>query len=163
MIDMSVASWLVPAALSFIGTVAVAALGYYQWRRTDKRRESSDFNKTRSTVLKTLVERLQQLQLLSRSRAGQSVDLDDQVKGLNQFLIDNRLWIEPSEAQLARDYMEALLAISSAMESAPQEDLDIYMVTAEGPYSDNVAGEFRKLARAEEALIRAVRTTLKNS
>jgi len=74
--------------LGFIGTVAVAALGYYQWRRTDKRGRAADFNKTRVTVLQTLVERLQQVQLLSRERAGQSADLDSQLKGLNEFLIE---------------------------------------------------------------------------
>jgi hypothetical protein len=37
------------------------------------------------------------------------------------------------------------------------------MVTAEGPYSDNVTEEFRKLARAEEALIKAIRAALKDS
>ncbi len=59
--------------------------------------------------------------------------------------------------------MEALLAINSAMESASAEDLDIFIATAEGPYSDKVAEEFRKLATTEEALIKALRATLKDS
>jgi hypothetical protein len=159
---MSTVSWLAPT-LGFIGTVAVAALGYYQWRRTDKRGRAADFNKTRATVLQTLVERLQQVQLLSRERAGQSADLDSQLKGLNEFLIENRLWIEPNEAHLALQYMEALIAINSAMESASSEDLKIFIATSEGPFSDSVASEFGRLAKAEEALIDAVRVTVRKS
>ena len=160
---MGTVSWLAPA-LGFVGTVVVAALGYYQWRRTDKRRRAGDFNKTRAAILQTLVERLQQVQLFSRERAGQPADLDSQVKGLNEFLIENRLWIEPNETQLARQYMEALAAINSAMLTASSEDVELFFATSPGGlYSSSLAGEFHSLAKAEEALIKAVRATLRNS
>jgi hypothetical protein len=159
---MGTATWLAPT-LALVGTVVVAAVGYYQWRRNDKRRRAADFNKKRASVLRALVERLQKLQLLSRNRAGQSTNLASQAKGLNEFLIENRLWIRPNEAQLARQYLEALIEISSAMESASSEDLDVFIGTAEGPYSDSVASEFRRLAKAEEELIDAVRAALRNA
>jgi hypothetical protein len=153
-------TWLAPI-LGFIGTVAVAALGYYQWRRAGKQREEADFNKERAAVLQTMVGRLQDLQLLSRNRSIRPEDLERQIKGLNEFLIENRLWVDPISAQQARQYIDALIAINIAMEDASAEDIKVFIGTEPGPYSDSVAGEFRNLASAEQALIETVRDALK--
>ena len=59
--------------------------------------------------------------------------------------------------------MEALIAINSAMESASSEDAEIFIATSLGPFSDSVASEFGRLTKAEEALIDAVRVTVRKS
>src|SRR5712691_220342 len=153
-------SWLAPV-LGLAGTVMVAALGYYQWRRTDTPRRERDFNKKRAATLQSLVERLQGLQLGARDRTAQSGDLEDQARRLNEFLIENRLWLEPGDKKLARGYLDALIAINAAMNSAPNEDLDIFIGTRDGPYSDSVASEFRNLGAAEKALVDTAREAMR--
>lgn len=153
-------SWLAPV-LGLAGTVVVAALGYYQWRRTDKQRRDREFNQKRAATLQTLVERMQGLQLVSRNRTVQRAGLEAQKKQLNEFLIENRLWLKPKDEELARSYLDALIAINTAMDSAPNEDLDVFYATMDRPYSDNVAGEFRKLGEAEKALVDTAREAMR--
>jgi hypothetical protein len=57
--------------------------------------------------------------------------------------------------------MEALSAISAAIASGSSEDIELFIATAAGPYSDSVAGEFRQLAEAERALVDRVRNVAK--
>ncbi len=157
---MGNSSWLAPV-LGLAGTVVVAALGYHQWRRTDKQRREREFNEKRAAMLQTLVGRMQGLQLVSRNRTVQRAHLEAQRKHLNEFLIENRLWLKPNDNELARSYLDALIAINAAMDSAPNEDLDIFIGTDIGPYSDSVAGEFRKLGEAEKALVGAAREAMR--
>jgi hypothetical protein len=153
-------SWVAPV-LGLVGTVVVAAFGYYQWRRGYKQRRESDFNKKRATVLQTLVAGLQDIQLSSRRSLMQPDELEQQDKGLNEFFIKNELWLKPDEKQQARQYLNALKAINVAMKDGTSEDLRIFIATEIGIYSDSVAAEFRNLAQAEQALIEMVQAALK--
>jgi hypothetical protein len=139
-------SWLAPA-MGLAGTLAVASLGYYQWRRSNRQRRDAEFFARRAETLETLVRKLQNVQLLSRTRTVAYSDIRDQTRPLNEFLIENRLWLEPEDEHLARQYLDALLAIHLAMATSDAADLDVYVATAAGPYSDGVADEFRELAR----------------
>jgi hypothetical protein len=140
----------------------LAELEKAQWQSGYKQRRESDFNKKRAAVLQALVASLQDIQLSSRRELMQSNELDLQVKGLNEFLIKNRLWIEPNDAQQARQYLNALIAINAAMARGTSEDLEIFVATGVGLYSDSVAHEFRNLAEAEQALIETVQNVLES-
>lgn len=148
---------LLGSILGSVATLAVAAIGFYQWRRTGKERGERKFNEKKATILEELVRRLQDLQIVSRQNAPQPIDLKDQTKGLNEFLIENRLWLDPHDEQLARNYLAALSTINAAIISGSSEDLEIFVSTAVGPFSDSVAEEFRQLAQAERALIERTR------
>lgn len=156
---MADCSWLGPVAGLF-GTTAAAALGYYQWRKVNRQRQESEFYAKRAERLEILIQRLQGVQLLSRSRSVSYKQIQDQVRSLNEFLIENRLWLEAEDERLARQYVDALLAIHIAMSTATTTDLDVYVATDVGPYSDSVAGEFRHLGAVQQALIERAREAI---
>lgn len=152
---------LLASILGAAATLAVAAIGFYQWRRTAKERGEQKFNEKKAAVLEELVRRLQNLQIISRQYASQPPDLNGQSKGLNEFLIENRLWLDADDDRLARNYLAALLAINAAMITGSNEDTDIFINTDIGPFSDSVLQEFRALAEAERALVERARNVAK--
>jgi hypothetical protein len=152
---------LLGSILGSIATLAVAAIGFYQWRRTGKERGAQKFNEKKAAILEELVRRLQDLQIISRQDAAKPLDLTNQTRGLNEFLIANRLWLDPDDERQARNYLAALSAINAAVISGSNEDTEIFMATADGPFSDSVAEEFRQLAEAERALVERARNAAK--
>ena len=133
----------------------------YQWRRTGKERGARKFNEKKAAILEELVRRLQDLRIISRQDAVQTLDLKNQTKGLNEFLIANRLWLDPDDERQTRNYLAALSAINAAIISGSNEEIEIFMATAPGPFSDSVAKEFRQLAEAERALVERARNAAK--
>jgi hypothetical protein len=154
---MSDLAWLGPV----LGAAIAAAAGIYQWRKTDKQRRNSRFVTRRAEVMEKLVEQLQQVQILSREQAIDSTQLEVQTRGLNKFLIENRLWLEEADARLAREYLEALTTIHKAIQNGTPADFDLLIGTAPVQlYGPSVAHWLASLGRAEKELMARTRKAL---
>jgi len=155
----AVNEWLGPV-LGLIGTLVVAGLGFFQWRKTAERKRQSEFESKRAEVLQGLVERLQDVQLVSRERTSIDADINDQVKPINEYLIRNQIWLEPEDGQFAKQYMNALLAIHGEIQHSGKHDLDLYVGTEMPLFSSEVSRLFGDLGRAQDQLVSRTRRAL---
>lgn len=157
---MAVSDWLGPS-LALVGTIAATCAGLYQWRKGERQRRNARFTARRAEVLEVLLTRLQQVQLASRSRGLPESGLKDQTAGLNRYLIEHKLWLEPDEERLAREYLDVLLEIDQAIEKGAADDLELYIGTHSSLYGEDVAHLFVRLGNAESGLVRRVRQVMK--
>jgi len=158
---MPAMDWLGPT-LGLVGTAFATGVGLYQWRKADKQRRTARFATRRAEVMEALLQQLQQLQLASRTRTIDEAEMEKQAQGLNGFLIENRLWLETSEGDLAREYMQVLHEIYRVIKEGPSLDFKFIIGTEpSGVYSDSVAHLFVRLGQVEKALVQRTRKAMR--
>ncbi|WP_369244173.1 hypothetical protein [Streptomyces sp. R41] len=125
-------------ALPVVATAMVAALGFLQWARTEKRQARNEhaarqaleteqrrtlaapFRQERAAALRALIDMLKQYELKSRWNAGNQ-DLRAEIPKLNSFLIQNRALLREYECELARQFLEGLTWIDRYQEQRRED------------------------------------------
>jgi DNA-binding helix-hairpin-helix protein with protein kinase domain len=154
--------WIAPF-LGLLGTISATAVGLYQWRKTDRQRRTAKYANRRAEVMEALVQRLQQIQVLSRSEVISTDDMTAQTRGLDHFLIENRLWLDEPDSALAREYLHSLNKIHEAIQGDFSR-LGLRIGTMpEGVYGEDVARLFAQLGHAENKLVTRARRAMRIS
>jgi hypothetical protein len=119
---------VVSAAVGSLGTIAVAALGYRQWRQQQSAAAAQEFDKERAAALRELWSLLSDQNATSRRvDALRAQEFYAAVRDLNTFLIRTAPYLTTEEQDLARLYLETLFDIRAAVEerrsAAAREEL----------------------------------------
>lgn len=119
---------VVSAAVGSLGTIAVAAFGYRQWRQQQRSAAAQDFERERAAALRELWAVLSEQNAATRRlEALRAPEFYAAVRDLNTFLIRTAPYLTPEEGDLARLYLEALFDLRGVVEArrsaAAREDM----------------------------------------
>jgi len=120
--------------LGLTGTLAVAALGYWQWRRTQR---SGSYLQDRTAAYKEVWDALEEINLYVRRGQFDKERFDALVREANTRIIKHGLHVAEKDRDLAAAYMRALEAVGEVL-SQPGVDVafkqvqDDMAVTASG-------------------------------
>jgi hypothetical protein len=158
------ATWLGPV-LGLLGVVVTTAAGYYQWRRTSRKRREASYHARRARVLEELLAKLDGLQIVSRRGTISQDALDAQARGLNEFLIAHGTVLDDAVRAHARQYLAALVELHTSARSDASFREEIWLSTNAAPtaqtpgpdWARSAPASFQRMASAEHYLQEQIR------
>jgi len=109
---------VVAAAVGSLGTVAVAAFGYRQWRQQQRALAAQDFERERAAALRELWTVLSDQNAATRRiETLRAQEFYAAVRDLNTFLVRTAPYLTAEEQELARLYLETLFDVRGAVEA----------------------------------------------
>jgi len=126
-----------PALLGLAGTLLVALLGFYQWRRQQERSRREEYTASKRKAYEGLWNMLEEVNLQLRENKGNNPALHAQLKSANTFFLQHSLYLDESEQDLINKYIAALHRLRTAIYTSGDEDVtDVWRVTGSGIPTD---------------------------
>jgi hypothetical protein len=105
-VDMSISS-LAPL-LALLGTLIVALLGFYQWRKQNANPNRAANASAQRAAFERLWQMLEEINLQLRKREAGNPSLFKMLQDVNTFFLTNSLYFEDSDQLLINQYVIAL-------------------------------------------------------
>ena len=122
--------------IALLGTLVVAALGFYQWRRQNGNPNRGGVAEARRKAAEAIWAKLEELNLELRSPAkDRRADLQALARDLNTVFLQNSLYLDDDTQRLANDYLASLVALARQMDDAEGEAREEWGDTVIGPAS----------------------------
>jgi hypothetical protein len=133
--DWRVAPWLA-ALITFLGTALTASLGFYQWRKSERRQfrqvQISDEDQAtkarqfehakgeplrvrRAEVLTGLLDLLAEFEIVARMNRTADAEMNQRVENAYRYLIANRALLRERETGAAQAFIGAAVLINQAL------------------------------------------------
>jgi hypothetical protein len=149
------------AIVTLIGTLAVGAVGLWQWQRTQSASEHRDYRASRVEALRILWEALtgleedQRLQLMTSGHESQPLQ-QEQVRRVNLLLMKSAPFLLDDEREWAISIVQYIMEIDTALRVLTEEGkpgADWWLSSQAQPEAANVtAVAAQRLASARRAL-----------
>jgi hypothetical protein len=147
----------VGSSLVLAGALAAAGIGYWQWKRVERRKSRSQFNNARATALDTVIKKLEDLEIKSRAKDISQTELEQEVARMNELLIKNRSTLTEEDGVNAHIYLNAVTEIHKVISNAPPSTRESWAWTwAVFEDDDVVSYYFNKLRSIELSSKRAI-------
>jgi hypothetical protein len=114
---------LIAPALALIGTLLVALLGFYQWRKQNANPNRAANATARREAYEGLWKRLEEINLELRKTGDQAANLSDQLRSINEYFIGHSLYFDDADQLIVNKYVSALHVVRSAIEQSNDADL----------------------------------------
>ncbi len=103
--------------LALLGTLVVALLGFYQWRRQHSNPNRVPTAEARRKAIEALWTKAEEINLAMRrfGKDARPVDVSENVKSLNELFIRNSLYLDDSLQRKLADYVELLHKASARL------------------------------------------------
>jgi hypothetical protein len=111
---MSTISPYVGPLLALLGTLAVAGLGFYQWRRTAANQGRAAIAESRRKAAEAVWSKLEEANLALREGVGGSALLTLR-KEVNATFLKNSLYLDDEAQRAVAKYVEALVHVGSLL------------------------------------------------
>jgi len=107
--------------IALAGTLVVALIGLYQWRRQRHDSRNSASFEARREAYENLWLKLEEINIKLREEASNPT-LFRLLRGVNTFFLQNSLWFEDKEQKLINDYVTALDRLRTAVYDEGDEE-----------------------------------------
>ena len=108
--------------IALAGTLVVALIGLYQWRRQRHDSRNSASFEARRKAYENLWLKLEEINIKLREEASNPT-LFRLLRGVNTFFLQNSLWFEDREQKLINDYVAALDRLRTAVYDEGDEEV----------------------------------------
>lgn len=112
-----------PALVGLAGTLLVALLGFYQWRKQQSAVRRADYTAAKSKAYEGLWNKLEEINLQLRDNRGANPMLYAQLKDANTFFLQHSLYLQADEQELINRYITALHRLRTAIYTSGDEDV----------------------------------------
>jgi hypothetical protein len=102
--------------LGLLGTLLVAALGFYEWKRQHANPNRDANAAARREAYEGLWKRLEEINLELRMTRDQTPSLSDQLRGINEYFIGHSLYFEDADQIIIDKYVRALHYVRSVID-----------------------------------------------
>lgn len=138
----------VAALIALLGTLTVAFIGFYQWRKKRLDDDASATRQPRRKAYQDLWVRLEEINIKLRESAS-NPSLFSLLKEVNEFFLRNSLWFKDGEQKLINEYVNALDRLRVAVyEKGSADVVHAYQRT----WFEMPAGLSAEIKGAEEAV-----------
>lgn len=102
---------LVTPVLALAGTLAVALLGFYQWRKQNSNPNRAANAAAKRAAYEELWQRLEKINLLLRKGGNENPNLHAQLREVNKFFISRSLYFDDNDQSVVTEYITAMNAL----------------------------------------------------
>lgn len=114
--------WIAPG-LALIGTLLVAAIGFYQWKRQNANPNRAANAAARREAYEGLWQRLEQINLDLRKTRSEIPILNDQLHAINEYFLSHSLYFDDADQAIIDKYVSALHCVRAMIDKADNTDL----------------------------------------
>jgi hypothetical protein len=152
---------LAPALIALIGTLLVALIGFYQWRRQQQRAKQADYISNRRKAYEELWNKLEAINLELRDDRMKNPTLYSQLKEANTFFLQHSLYLDEQEQKTINDYIEALHRVRSLLYTSGDEDAVLVWHRTNAYFDPERAKAFDEKVRSAYNQVEEVRTAIR--
>ena len=121
--------WIAPG-LALIGTLLVAALGFYQWKKQDANPNRAANAAARRDAYEGLWQRLEAINLELRNTPQKPPSLSEQLHSINEYFIAHSLYFDDADQIIIDKYVSALHRVRSIIDESDNAELkETYRLT----------------------------------
>jgi hypothetical protein len=95
-------------AIALFGTLAVGALGFYQWKKQNSNANRAANSEAKRAAYEGLWQRLEQINIDLRQQRGDSPDVDEQLREVNTYFISKSLYFDDRDQGMINAYVKAM-------------------------------------------------------
>lgn len=138
--------------IAVAGTLLVALLGFYQWRKQYSNANRAANAAGRRQAYESLWQRLEAINLNLREQRGGNPRLFEQLHEMNTFFLAHSLYLEDRDQVLINDYIAAMNVLRERIyASGSEETVSAFQVTM-NPSFQRVEQEIREAVQQTERL-----------
>jgi hypothetical protein len=109
---------LITPGLALIGTLLVALLGFYQWRKQNANPNRAANAAARRDAYEGLWKRLEEINLELRKTGSKPPSLSDQLRSINEYFLGHSLYFDDADQAIIDKYVSALHIVRSAIDES---------------------------------------------
>jgi hypothetical protein len=109
--------------VALLGTVLVAAIGFYQWRKQNANPNRAANASARRDAYEGLWKRLEELNLELRKTDDRIPSLNDQLRIINEYFLSHSLYFDNADQAIINKYVAALHVVRSTIDDSGDSDL----------------------------------------
>ena len=129
---------------ALLGTVTVAGLGMYQWRRQHGNPNRGAIAEARRKAAEAIWAKLEELNLELRSTGdARRTDRRMLAADLNATFVRNSFYLDGDTQRLANDYLDSLVALARQMDGADDRTREEWSATIVDPEPGLAQGELQ--------------------
>jgi hypothetical protein len=117
-------------ALALIGTLLVALLGFYQWRKQNANPNRAANAAARRDAYEGLWKKLEEINLELRKTRDQKPRVNDQLRSINKYFLGHSLYFDDEDQVIINKYVNALHLVRSIIDQYGDASVkEEYLVT----------------------------------
>jgi hypothetical protein len=118
---MSLQAWV--PVIGLIGTLVVAFLGFYQWRRQASNANRSENAAKRREAYEGLWQKLEQINLDLRERRADNPSLFHRLREVNTYFVSQSLYFDDNDQLLINQYIAAMSRLREKVFTSDDADV----------------------------------------
>jgi hypothetical protein len=122
---------VIPSLIALTGTVAVALVGYRQWKRQQDTSRESDYRTQRQQTYKELWEKLEDIHVRLRTEEVGGDEFSSLVRDVNSFILKRGLYLERDDQDLANCYLSKVREFTDLVRACGSPEAKISMSKTE--------------------------------
>jgi len=137
---------LITSVLALAGTLLVALLGFYQWRKQNANPNRAANAATRRDAFEGLWERLEQINMDLRKTRSEIPSLEGQLHSINEYFLGHSLYFDDQDQVTINNYVGALHRVRAIIDRDGDDQMnEQYRLT--GPIDIRGLEELRAATR----------------
>jgi len=120
---------MIEAVIALAGTIVVALIGLYQWRRTRSGRNRERFFELQFEAHRELAERVEDLHARVRRELPDEIGVASMRRDLNEFVLRKRVYLDDEVQDLTTQMADALEAAQAVLKEVRGQPLDDFQNT----------------------------------
>ena len=152
-----------PSLIALIGTLIVAAIGLYQWRRQQTRTQSEGSRAATEKAYSAIWEHLHAVEMKLRANEPRAdTEISSDTRRLNELIQLNSPHLRADDKALLNTYLAALARVSGLIQNlgSPQSKTEWANTMAPIPSSPDIADGLKELDRLRNEIERRVKASL---
>lgn len=121
---METLSQLAGSLVALFGTLLVALIGFYQWRKQQQAPTRAIGAEARRKAYEGLWQMLEEINLMLRDERGGNPEIHALLRQMNQYFLRNSAYFDDADQKQLNDYLAALDRLRTAVYSSGDEDVE---------------------------------------
>jgi hypothetical protein len=114
---------LIAPVLALAGTLLVASLGFYQWKRQNANPNRAANAAARRAAYEGLWQRLEQINLDLRKTRSEIPILSNQLHSINEYFLSHSIYFDDADQAVIDKYVSALHRVRSIIDKSDDSNL----------------------------------------
>jgi hypothetical protein len=148
----------VPAFLALLGTLIGLWIANRKWKRERQDTRLSEFRNQQQAAYAKFWEKLEAIHVKMRTELLGDDEFSQQVRDANSFILQNGIYLQREDHEIANEYMKALQALQDRVVNSKNQKASAALFDT-GPMPSEIVNAVRKIHAAWEEVER-LRTTV---
>lgn len=146
--------------IALAGTLTVALIGLYQWRKQHSKPNRTSIAESRRKAVEALWSKAEEINLALRffGEDARMIDVASDVRSLNELFLKNSLYLDDSVQRHLAEYVRLLHKVSASMEEYNEDRGEWRITSIEPPkkYKEREVWTALDAANAKRAELKAI-------